>query len=49
MSVSIDTYYPVINERTEIKNSKIIASADYNIDIVDKDNEVIDNSKYNVN
>lgn len=49
MAVSIDTYYPVINERTEIKNSKIIASADYNINIVDKDNEVIDNSKYNVN
>lgn len=46
VSIKIDTYYPIINNETEFETSHVIASFDNNIDIVDKDDDIIDENKY---
>ena len=48
LQIKINTNYPIINELTEIRNDKIIGSEQYNMNIVDSQNNIIDKNKYTI-
>jgi hypothetical protein len=47
MQIKINTYYPIINELTEIENSKVITSLDGNLNI-QQENDTTDTHKYTI-
>ena len=49
ISIKINTYYPIINTLTEIQNDRIIKSEEYNINVVDHEDNIIDKHKYKIN
>lgn len=47
MQIKINTNYPIINHLTEIENSKVIVTAEGNLNVV-KNEEIIDTHKYKI-
>ena len=48
IQIKINTYYPIINTLTEIRNDKVIKTEQYDINVVDHDDNIIDTHKYNI-
>ena len=48
IQIKIESYYPIININTEIENSKVIKTEEYNIDIIDPRDNIIDKTKYKI-
>ena len=46
LSIKIDTYYPIINNNTEFETSHVIESFEYNTDIIDDVDNILDENKY---
>ena len=47
MQIKINTYYPIINELTEIENSKVISTLNGNLN-VEQNNQTTDTHKYTI-
>ena len=48
IQIKINTNYPIINELTEIENSKVIETLESNLNVM-QDNEITDTDKYTIN
>lgn len=48
VAIKIESYYPIINIDTEIENSKVIREGQYNLDIQNHEEYIIDQTKYNI-
>lgn len=48
LQIKIESYYPIINPNTEIENTSLIKQSEYNINIQDKNEQIIDQNKYTI-
>ena len=48
MQIKMNTNYPIINYLTEIENSKVITTAEGNLNVVNNNEEITDTHKYKI-